>query len=83
MTDPILAQSNWEHSAVDDEAAVFFDDSYVHEIQLTIDDPNWYNILITLMILMLMAQTRISKLTSQRTVLCLRPRKVRIMLASH
>lgn len=26
-----------------DEADVFFDDSYVHEIRLYLDDPDWYN----------------------------------------
>lgn len=28
-----------------DEASDFFDDSYVHEIRLYFDDPNWYNTL--------------------------------------
>ncbi|MCS7113845.1 MAG: CotH kinase family protein [Candidatus Bathyarchaeota archaeon] len=28
-----------------DEASVFFDDSYVHEIRLYFDDPNWYETL--------------------------------------
>ena len=28
-----------------DEADTFFDDSYVHEIRLHFDDPNWYNVL--------------------------------------
>lgn len=37
--------SNWIHSPVDDEAAAFFDDSYVHDLYITFDSANWQSIL--------------------------------------
>lgn len=39
--------SFWEHSPVDDEAAAFFDDSYVHDLYITFDSANWQSILAT------------------------------------
>lgn len=47
MTESLLAQSNWVHSEVNDDATPFFDDSYVHDIYITIDDEDWYNTLYT------------------------------------
>ncbi|MGF3522534.1 MAG: CotH kinase family protein, partial [Candidatus Bathyarchaeia archaeon] len=35
----------WRRGKLGDAADVFFDDSYVHEIRLYFDDPNWYNTL--------------------------------------
>ena len=32
-------------STIDDEAAAFFDDTYVHEIYITFEDADWYNTL--------------------------------------
>ena len=37
--------SHWTHAKVDDEASAFFDDSYVHEIHITFDNQDWYNVL--------------------------------------
>ena len=39
--------SSWNPVAIDDEAAAFFDDSYVHEIHITFEDDDWYNTLFT------------------------------------
>lgn len=47
----LVAQTdNWIHSEVTDEAAAFFDDTYVHEIRITFDadgftGDDWYDIL--------------------------------------
>jgi spore coat protein CotH len=35
----------WVAGKLGDEADAFFNDSYVHEIRLYFDDPNWYNTL--------------------------------------
>ncbi|MCX8151291.1 MAG: lamin tail domain-containing protein [Candidatus Bathyarchaeota archaeon] len=35
----------WRRGKLGDAADVFFDDTYVHEIRLYFDDPNWYNTL--------------------------------------
>ena len=38
--------SSWTaENNVSDEADAFFDDSYIHEIRLNFDDPNWYDTL--------------------------------------
>ncbi|QDT12876.1 lamin tail domain-containing protein [Planctomycetes bacterium K23_9] len=41
------AVSPWDAVTVDDEAAAFFDDSYVHEVSITFEDDDWYNTLFT------------------------------------
>ena len=47
----VVQASGVDHSSwagevtVVNEADVFFDDSYVHEIRLYFDDPNWYDTL--------------------------------------
>lgn len=38
-------RSAWDPVVIDDEAAAFFDDSYVHEIRITFEDPDWYDTL--------------------------------------
>ncbi|QDV70711.1 Inner spore coat protein H [Rosistilla carotiformis] len=40
-----LTSSFWDPVAIDDEAAAFFDDSYVHEIYITFEAPDWYDTL--------------------------------------
>jgi hypothetical protein len=40
-----LVNNPWVATRVGDEADEFFDDSYVHEIRLYFDEPNWYNTL--------------------------------------
>ncbi|MEM2098985.1 MAG: CotH kinase family protein [Candidatus Bathyarchaeia archaeon] len=42
-----VAPSNnpWKAGKIGDEADTFFDDSYVHEIRLYFNDPNWYTTL--------------------------------------
>ncbi len=37
--------SFWTHAEVDDEASAFFDDSYVHELYITFDNDDWYDVL--------------------------------------
>ncbi len=37
--------SPWTHAEVDDEASAFFDDSYVHELNITFDNADWYSVL--------------------------------------
>ncbi|MGB7329589.1 MAG: CotH kinase family protein, partial [Rubripirellula sp.] len=37
----------WDPVTIDDEAAAFFDDTYVHEVSITFDDDDWYNTLFT------------------------------------
>ena len=37
--------SPWAHAEVNDEASAFFDDSYVHELHITFDNDDWYNVL--------------------------------------
>ena len=39
--------SAWTHSVIDDDAAAFFDDSYVHDLYITFEDADWYNMLFT------------------------------------
>ncbi len=39
------AGNNQAYTPLADEADTFFDDSYVHEIRLYFDDPDWYNTL--------------------------------------
>ncbi|TWU59230.1 Inner spore coat protein H [Rubripirellula tenax] len=39
--------SPWEAVTIDDEAAAFFDDTYVHELSITFEDDDWYNTLFT------------------------------------
>ncbi|TWU35695.1 Inner spore coat protein H [Novipirellula aureliae] len=39
--------SAWDPVTIDDEAAAFFDDTYVHEVSITFDDDDWYNTLYT------------------------------------
>ncbi|TWU58699.1 Inner spore coat protein H [Rubripirellula tenax] len=39
--------SPWEAVTIDDEAAAFFDDTYVHELSITFEDADWYNTLFT------------------------------------
>lgn len=41
----LLTAVDWEPQEVNDEAAAFFDDSIVHEIQITFEDADWYNTL--------------------------------------
>jgi spore coat protein CotH len=37
--------SPWTHADVDDDASAFFDDSYVHELNITFDNEDWYSVL--------------------------------------
>ncbi len=37
--------SPWDPVTIDDPAASFFDDTYVHEVYITFDDADWYNTL--------------------------------------
>ena len=37
--------SPWDAVTIDDEAAAFFDDTYVHEIRITFEDDDWYDTL--------------------------------------
>ncbi|MGB7343217.1 MAG: lamin tail domain-containing protein [Pirellulaceae bacterium] len=39
--------SPWDAITIDDEAAAFFDDTYVHEVYITFEDDDWYNTLFT------------------------------------
>ncbi|MDA8745803.1 CotH kinase family protein [Rubripirellula amarantea] len=39
--------SPWDSVTIDDEAAAFFDDTYVHEVYITFDDADWYDTLYT------------------------------------
>ncbi|TWU48095.1 CotH kinase family protein [Rubripirellula reticaptiva] len=39
--------SPWDPVTIDDEAAVFFDDTYVHEVYITFEDDDWYDTLFT------------------------------------
>ncbi|TWU03414.1 lamin tail domain-containing protein [Neorhodopirellula pilleata] len=39
--------SPWDAVTIDDEAAAFFDDTYVHEVSITFEDDDWYNTLFT------------------------------------
>ncbi|MDQ8192198.1 CotH kinase family protein [Roseibacillus persicicus] len=49
LASPLLRadSSYWEHSVVGDEAAAFFDDSYVHDLYITFDNSNWQSVLAT------------------------------------
>ncbi len=38
-------ESAWLHTEVADDAAVFFDDSFVHEISITFENSDWYDVL--------------------------------------
>lgn len=37
--------SPWDAVVIDDPSAAFFDDSYVHEIRITFEEPDWYDTL--------------------------------------
>ncbi len=37
--------ASWTAAVVDDEAAAFFDDSYVHELYITFDNEDWFSVL--------------------------------------
>jgi hypothetical protein len=39
--------SAWTHSVIDDDAAAFFDDSYVHDLYITFDNEDWFDVLET------------------------------------
>ncbi|SMP72239.1 Dockerin type I repeat-containing protein [Neorhodopirellula lusitana] len=39
------SESAWLHAEVADDAAVFFDDSFVHEISITFENSDWYDVL--------------------------------------
>lgn len=43
----MLTAQAWEPVEIADDAAAFFDDSYVHEIYITFEDADWYNTLFT------------------------------------
>ena len=37
--------STWTHTQAADEASTFFDDSYVHDLYITFDNQDWYDVL--------------------------------------
>ncbi|WP_218933932.1 CotH kinase family protein [Rubripirellula lacrimiformis] len=41
-----VEQSPWTHAVVADDAAAFFDDSFVHEVSITFDNIDWYDVLV-------------------------------------
>ncbi|QDV25774.1 lamin tail domain-containing protein [Aureliella helgolandensis] len=38
-------ESAWTHAIVADDAAAFFDDSFVHEVSITFENTDWYDVL--------------------------------------
>ncbi|WP_150122574.1 CotH kinase family protein, partial [Rhodopirellula islandica] len=40
-----ISDSAWDHVEVADDAAAFFDDSFVHEVSITFENEDWYDVL--------------------------------------